>query len=255
MIPTISPLAVKHPLLLQIPGFPRRESNQVRVKLGIPSRLDCQRTYFKNKSGKLTKFRTRQLPCLQIVRHSTGRGVPSKAKARGKTTIEVALDWYLNPIATCPNYVIDELGIIYLVSDEALCPPHCGVDDWQRDMMLSGEWEHEVSAEALALWRKRWPNFKSPQHLFRSKSANWDAIGIEVIPLNSPHFPIFSNESYRSLNRLTTEIGVRHGMDLSKKTTLLYHEDLDPFERWDSHGGTDPGVIRAIPWFDERKLT
>ncbi len=254
MIRTISSLATLHPLLLSAPGFPRRETNQTRINLGIPSRLDCQRTYFKNKSGKLTKFRTRSLPCLQIVRHSTGRGVPSKAKAWGKTTIEVALDWYLNPIATCPNYVIDEKGTIYLVSDEALCPPHCGVDSWQRDMMLSGEWEHEVSEEAIGLWRRRFPDFKSPQYLFPSKSANWDAIGIEVIPLNSPKFPIFSNESYHALNLLQTDIAVRHGMNMSKKTTLLYHEDLDPFERWDAHGGTDPGALRAIPWFDERRI-
>lgn len=164
------------------------------------------------------------------------------------------MEWYSKPIATCPNYVIDELGDIYVVTEESLCPPHCGVDGWQREMMLpspghpNGEWVHEVSEVGLHLWRKKWPGFMSPQFLFPSKSGNSDYIGVEVIPVNGP-IPIFTDEARRSLDTLEIEIGVRNGMNLRKPGSLVFHEDLDPFERWDHYGGFDPGALRTIPWW------
>lgn len=231
-IRTISPLAKFHPLL-------------------PPDKL---RTVYLNPKGKLIPFKKRTMPVWGVCSHSAGRGVPSKAKAKKLPSILIALTWYARQEATCPNYVIDELGDIYAVTDELYCAPHCGVDEWQRAMMLDGEWVHEVSPEAFGLWRRRWPDFKSPQHLFPGAHANWVYAGIEVIPQLGGNFPIFSDASYHSLYMLKNDIALRNGINLSIQQHDVHHEDLDPFDRWDNAGGWDPGALRVVPWFDVRRL-
>ncbi len=53
---------------------------------------------------------------------------------------------------------------------------------------------------------------------------------------------------------LCADIGKRHGFPDGWQHTsrLVGHEDVDILERMDSHGGWDPGYLRAQPYFDFR---
>ena len=40
-----------------------------------------------------------------------------------------------------------------------------------------------------------------------------------------------------------------HGF-VAEGNRLVTHEDVQPFERWDAHGGWDPGILRAKPTYN-----
>ncbi len=210
------------------------------------------RTFKIRKDGTRYDFPKRGKKPFGVCVHTTGRGVPQRAKRLGQTPDQAGVWVYSQTWQNPPNYLIGSHGMVYRVTDDSLCPPHCGVDAWQRKAMLNGTWFDHVSADGLRLWRERWPKVVSPAHLYPSTSANKDYLGIEMIPLlerRAEWGGLFTDGQYQSLSMLLSSISVKYGIEL-KGARLVGHEDLDPFDRWDGSGGWDPGWLRARPYFE-----
>lgn len=195
--------------------------------------------------------------------HTTGRGVVAHAKAHGRAPIDVALEVYLDSqngangyLWGGPAYVIDHNGKRYQIAPDEALTAHAGSAN--REAYLSGHWTGKCSGATLAAWRTRWPGYKHPYALFPSRSPNVDYVGIEMIPCGSgfghPMQPglLFTKEQHDSVAELCADIGKRHGFPegWQKTSRLVGHEDVDILERMDSHGGWDPGFLRAQPYFD-----
>lgn len=184
--------------------------------------------------------------------HSTGRGVPGKARKLRVDPMRVALDVYLSPVGDCPHYVIDYDGKIAQVADERLRARHAGVPADERAAYLDGSWVGRVAAVPLERWRRRWPGFKSPQHLYPTTSPNEAYLGIECIPLLEPRSDddpdLFTDSQYRALGALIADVETRWGISCSGPR-LVGHEDVEPLTRWTSRAGWDPGSLSARPAF------
>ena len=201
-----------------------------------------------------------------VLLHTTGRGVVAQAKVERRKPLDVAIEIYLDSQNDPdgdrgykwggPHYVIDHDGKRYQIAPEEARTHHAGSEN--RPAYLSGHWSAKCSGATLAAWRAKWPTYRHPYSLFPSRSPNWDYIGIEMIPcgygFGQPMSPglLFTKEQHDSAAELATEIGNRHGFPDGWQNTsrLLGHEDVDILERMDSHGGWDPGFLRAAPYFD-----
>lgn len=189
--------------------------------------------------------------------HTTGSGVPEKAKKLGILPMDVALSVYLAPdnptmgvFTNFPHYVIDQEGIIVQVAADRERARHCGISQKDRNLYLTGQWKKMVSPSVLSLWQMRWPNILSPMHLFPSVSPNEDYLGCELIPalkLNSSG-SLFSDLQYTSLAKLIHDIEGRHSIQL-RGNRLVGHEDLEPLTRWTKKEGWDPGGLSTSPKF------
>lgn len=189
--------------------------------------------------------------------HTTGSGVPTKAKEHGVDPMEIALNVYLAPDAPSrgvftnfPHYVLGHDGVLIQIAEESERARHAAVESEDRAAYLSGAWRKKVSTVGLRLWEEKWPGFKSPSHLYPSKSPNEDYIGVELIPHLVP-FPDgsrFSAEQYATLKALILDVEVRHNVRL-RGPRLVGHEDIDPLDRWTSRGGYDPGSLQVKPSF------
>lgn len=195
--------------------------------------------------------------------HTTGRGIVEKAAKKGTTPIDVARKWYkLSQDGANgypwggPGYLMGHEGDIYQLAPDDVITNHAGGPD--RDEYLSGAWVKLAPAAAVHHWRAQWPGFKSPQHLYPSKSANTDYIGVEVIPCGSgfgvPMRPglLFTEAQHTALGALARDVGSRHCFPAGWARTprLLGHEDVQILERGNSGGGWDPGWLRGQPYFD-----
>ena len=185
-----------------------------------------------------------------ILVHTTGRGVPTRAKDTGLPAHEIALAYYLSSGANFPHYLIAGEGTIWAVADETVRAWHAGITTEDRAQYLTGEWETQVSPEGLAHWRARWPGIKSPQHLYPGKSPNEIYIGVELIPSNdrTDNGTLFTTAQYAALSKLIQDVATRHGF-IPAGARLLGHEDVSPLTRWDKQGGWDPGFLRDNPLF------
>lgn len=245
----------------------------------VVSSLIAQQVYSWTE-GKKTFKRCTVKPTLRkvfgVCLHTTGSGVPTKAKNTGRRTIDVAMASYF--ASQCgsngyfwggPHYVIDHDGAIYQIADDNVVTAHCGGSF--RSIYLNGTWVNRAPARAVAEWHRQWPTYKSPQHLFPSKSPNTDFIGVEMIPcidgLGKPWEAglRFTESQHKAARDLVDEIGMRWGfpIDWRESARLLGHEDLQPilysasdtapgskFGRSDKGGGWDPGNLREAPYFD-----
>ncbi len=202
--------------------------------------------------------------------HTTGGGITAKAKQLGKDPLTVALDWYrasqngANKSANGkpyfwggPTYLIDLAGNLHQLAPDDIRTEHCG--HAHRDVYLSGAWKNLTSHAGVDAWQRQWPKYKSPQHLFPSRSPNDDYIGCEMIPIGdgfggAPMGPglRFSLAQHRTAVALRDDLGVRHGWPTGWEATwrLLGHEDVNPIDRDDAHGLWDPGFLRPRPYFD-----
>lgn len=218
-------------------------------------------------------------PKLGIVRapwglllHTTGGGVVSKAHAHGTTPLAEAIRYYIesqnDPSGKQgykwggPGYVIDYDGSIHQVAPDNVETAHAGGP--YRAEYLSGDWEAHIarmhgSTEAAAQWRRRWPTFRNPYSLFPSHSPNIDYVGCEMVPIGdgfggAPMAPglRFTRAQHEAAIALGRDIALRHGWPLgwAASSRLVGHEDVDPLERADKHGGWDPGYNRDVPYFD-----
>ncbi len=114
-------------------------------------------------------------------------------------------------------------------------------------MLLDGSWTDHVTDEAEAQWRKRWPRMKSPQHIFPTTSPNDWYVGIETVQGSGAER--FTPAQYATTAELVVMMERMFGF-VAAGNRLVTHEDVQPFERWDAHGGWDPGVIRAKPTYN-----
>lgn len=195
--------------------------------------------------------------------HTTGRGVVAQAAREKRKPIDVALEIYLESqngsngyLWGGPGYVIDHNGKRYQIAPDNALTAHAGSQN--RPAYLSGHWKAKCSGATLAAWKKQWPTYGHPYALFPSKSPNRDYVGIEMIPCGSgfgtPMHPelLFTRDQHDSAAELAADIAKRHGFPDGWHNTsrLVGHEDVDILERMDSHGGWDPGFLRARPYFD-----
>lgn len=200
-----------------------------------------------------SKIRKKRNTLFGITVHTTGRGVLDKAKKKGQTPIEWALGYYKRTAG--PHYCIDTDGTIYQIQPDHWMGAHVGIAPIERKEYLSGAWTAKFKKNpAYELWKRRWPGYESPQHLYPSPSPNADYIGVELIPLVDA---TYTDAQYESLANLCLDRAKAHGWEDGWAATprLVGHEDLDAYDRWHKTiGGWDPGYLRAKPKFHWEKL-
>lgn len=199
--------------------------------------------------------------------HTTGGGVTRQARAgwRGlHAPIDVALAIYIdyqNGAAGYfwggPGYVLDHDGGLYQIAPDEARTEHAGSGN--RPLYHSGAWEHRVSAQVVAQWRKAWPGRKHPYSMFPATTPNVDYLGLEMIPIGDgfggPPMRAglrFTRAQHDKVAQLGLDRAAHHGWPKGWERTgrLLGHEDVDPIERNDTLGGWDPGFMRQLPFFD-----
>lgn len=189
--------------------------------------------------------------------HTTGDGIPAKAHKNGTDLLVTAREVYDGMGSVGPHYVIAPDGRVDFYTPANLTRHHVGLEPEHRRSFLDGHWEEDanrIDRKVVAWWKARWPNIKSPSHLYPSKSANQDYIGIELIPAgryidrkgwtfdprySKPGFDKqrFSVESYVALAKLLKQLALEHSLDYNQPGVLVGHEDLNPYTR----PGWDPG--------------
>jgi len=204
----------------------------------------------------------RTAPLFGLAIHTTGSGIVDLARKMKHDPLETAVNFYLNPDNYFPHYVIGYDGHIVQVSDEKERAQHIGFKD-ERALYLSGEWINKLPGDVVALWRLRWPIYKSPAHLFPGPSPNSVYLGVELLPLAKDMYGAatatvykdspYSLQQYQALASLVKDIGVRYGFHNGwwKTNQLVTHEDINPISRHTKKPPAcwDPGVLRAKPWF------
>lgn len=197
--------------------------------------------------------------------HTTGDGIPAAALRDTNHPLCTARAVYENMGLIGPHYVIAPDG-----SHEELCDPrlirqHVGLAADVRRDFINGTWlnpSNRITPAVVSWWQERWPGVKSPSHLYPSRSANEDYIGIECIPAGSYSSAAgkwtwrwgsktgfdqqrFSVECYRALAGLVLSLAGEFKLDLVKPGVLVGHEDLNPYTR----PGWDPGSYnKTFSW-------
>lgn len=196
--------------------------------------------------------------------HTTGGGVTDKAARTGKTPLQVAIETYIASQNGAngyfwggPHYVADFDGTLHQIAPDEAFTAHAGGPN--RDKYLFGSWKTIVSSETVFQWQRRWPMMKHPYSMFPSTSPNADYVGLEMIPVGDG-FGGSSMAPGLRFTRAQHDAVIALGHDLAKRHQwpdgwfnggrLVCHEDVDPIERSDAHGGWDPGVMRDKPYFD-----
>lgn len=201
--------------------------------------------------------------------HTVGRGIAlGFARENGREpnaeeATTAALRWYAEHDDK-PGYLVGLDGVAYRVAEDRGVTQHVGGKF--RDDYLSGRWVGLVNPTFLRLWRARWPGYKSPQHLFKGRSANGAYVGIELLPVTAvsgvtPASPeeTFTLAQYVALDELLLSLETEHGWPEGWRKTarLVGHEDVGPLgkrdgrgmHRFDAGGGWDPGNLRRVPRF------
>lgn len=227
---------------------------EITVKIGPKEKADMDefRSDLATLVGNHQDVRDRPNPkAFGVMIHTTGRGLLDRARRERISPMEAAINVYTAPGAYFPHYVVHGNEAVQ-IADERERASHAGVPASQRRLYLSGQWESMVPKKTLKRWRKRWPGFKSPSHLYPGRSPNACYIGIEMIPKRDA---TFSWPTVKTAARLTEDIMARHGIDPGDDLDgtgypqLVGHEDVEPLERWNRFGGWDPGALRAKPLF------
>lgn len=112
----------------------------------------------------------RTRPVFGVAVHTTGSGIVNLARRLKVDPLEKAVAYYENPDNYFPAYVIGYDGTIIQIADEKERAQHIGFE--QRSSYLDGSWKTRVPPEVVTMWKARWPQFKSPAHLFPGSSPN-----------------------------------------------------------------------------------
>lgn len=190
--------------------------------------------------------------------HTTGDGIPAKAHETGRDLLDVAINVYSN-MREGPHFVIVPDGRIAQLRSSTEVTWHAGVGNNDRRDFLNGDWVSRVSQDVVTWWRSRWPNVKSPSHLYPTTSPNDSYIGIENVPCGLyiskrgwvPEFGVpacntrFTAAQYLANAALVFKLSEDHNFDLARTGRVLGHEDVNPITR----PGWDPGSkIGAWDW-------
>jgi hypothetical protein len=191
-----------------------------------------------------------------LMAHTCGRSIVEEALSHGADPLEYVCDYYTLPESYCPGYVLGWAGDLVQIARDMDITWHGGVSSAQRQQYLDGSWENVVGEPTASLWKARWPNFKSPQHLYPSTNPNTDYIGVEMLPIvnGCGYKParqglLFTLKQHKMIRALYEDIIRRHTAAGTLNTSyegarLVGHEDCNPIDRHDSKGGWDPGGFR-----------
>ena len=258
--PTASPIATSSSSL-PLPAPDVTPTTMLRPRPVLPHGLS---PLARQVAGGLDPATARLRKPWGLLLHTSGRGVTEQAAKQGKQPIEVALRIYLqsqrgelHPYTWGgPHYVMDHDGQLYQIAPDQAFTAHAGGPD--RAAYLDGTWIARCSAETVARWLAAWPGFKSPSHLYPSRDANQDYIGVEMLPcgsgLGAPMRPgmLFTKAQHESAIDLGRDLARRWDWPIGWHRTprLLGHEDVQPLQRQNAGGGWDPGTLRAAPYWD-----
>jgi len=210
-----------------------------------------------------------------LVVHMTGRTIVAKALREGLDPLEKCLSYYTTK-RTSSHYLIGYDGELWQMTDDRIRVGHVGVETPERALYLNGGWaqgvaDHEgrkISKATVASWRKAWPHYKSPQHLFHTKSVNNVSVGIEMPPcyVNGGYIapPLrkglwHTAAQHLGVALLACDLADRWGWGPGwlfdpkggpRSPALPGHEDVDLYGRSQPSGGWDPGALRAQPRWD-----
>lgn len=195
--------------------------------------------------------------------HTSGAGVNKRAKEQGTHPDQVALDYY-EDARYSTHYVIGLEGC-WQLTDDMERVQHVGFTDPKRGLgaselrqfYLSGAWETELPPRFVERWKKQWPGYKSPSHLYPSRYPNDDFVAVECIPCDGFAEPLapglrFTAGQHVQVAMLAVDLAERHGWPEGwwKTPRLCTHESLGPHNRLSGSNAWDPGVLRDRPWFD-----
>ncbi len=159
------------------------------------------------------------------------------------------------------HYCIDTDGKLFQMLLDNRRGAHVGISKKERLRYLSGDWRRDFNPDAVELWDEKWHGYKSPQHLYPTKSPNDCYIGVELRPLRKSRANglYFSDEQHEAVARLGADLMHRHQWPSNWKTTsrLLGHECVDAYGRWVTKYTDmpwDPGALRQIPRFSWAKV-
>lgn len=204
-----------------------------------------------------------------LVVHTTGGGLPSKAKSKGIYHTAFAVGYYSQSHGC--HYVNGWRGVtggdLLQVANEREQANGVGVGD-QRRSIDQGRFEKDLPAPVVSQWRARWPGVEHPLKLLPgTRTANSCYVHVECVPCVFHHgkqlvtdaAPLrpglrFTQAQHEAVALLACDIARRNGWPMQetwwRTARLLGHEDLTPFNRHDRAGGWDPGGMRATPYFD-----
>lgn len=209
--------------------------------------------------------------------HMTGRSIVRKAIDKGADPTNFCLRYYARQKSS-PHYLCGYQGEIWQLTDDHLRVNHVGVSLDERKAYLDGRWKRGGKARgerrewlkpitnvALRHWYRQWPMYKSPQHLFRTRSVNNISVGVEMPPCTDGRTFVaepFSKGSWHTAAQhtaialLACDVAERWSfppgwfMDPRggpRSPRLPGHEDVDLYGRSHGGGGWDPGALRDSP--------
>jgi hypothetical protein len=211
-----------------------------------------------------------------LVVHTTGGGLPAKARDKGVYPTVLAIDHY-NQTHGC-HYVNGWRGVeggdLLQVANEreqaagvaVTNPKYPHID--QRRSIERSRFEADLPADLVTRWRARWPGYKHSLELLPgTRTANSCYLHVECVPcvfaydgkLVSAAEPLrpglrFTRAQHDSVALLACDVARRNGWPHDQRwwrsPRLLGHEDLTPISRHTSTGGWDPGYLRKDPYFD-----
>ena len=198
-------------------------------------------------------LRFRRIKPFGVCVHTTGRTIVQRALAAGKVPIDEVIAFYQSDFKA--HYVIGWGGDVFQFMPDTYRGAHIGVAKEERKRYLSGDWLWDFqNGTGLDLWKRRWPFYASPQHLFPGTSPNGAYIGVELVPsLEEDEDGLwFTPDQHQAVVDLLHERALYHKWpdEWYRTGRLCGHEDLDAYARWDKGGGWDPGALRMKPRFD-----
>lgn len=214
-----------------------------------------------------------------LVVHTTGGGLPAKARAKGVyPTVLGASVYYASH--GC-HYLCGWRGLdgdLLQLADDREQAQGVGIraDDpahnqWRSVRRGAGAWERDLPGDLVERWRRRWPGWANPLDLLPgTEMANAPYLHLEMIPcvfhgddgLVTAAEPRaaglrFTQAQHEAVIALACDLAERKGWvgEVSgapwwRTPRLLGHEDLTPLSRHDKAGGWDPGALRPTPYFD-----
>jgi hypothetical protein len=211
-----------------------------------------------------------------LVVHTTGGGLPAKARDKGVYPTVLAIEHY-NQTHGC-HYVNGWRGVeggdLLQVANEreqaagvaVTNPKNPHID--QRRSIERSRFEADLPADLVTRWRARWPGYKHSLELLPgTRTANSCYVHVECVPcvfaydgkLVSAAEPLrpglrFTRAQHDTVALLACDVARRNGWPRDQRwwrsPRLLGHEDLTPISRHTSTGGWDPGYLRKDPYFD-----
>lgn len=199
-----------------------------------------------------------------LIVHTTGSGLPSKARDAGVDPVVRAVNYYTKSHGT--HYVNGWAGIkggqLLQVANEDEQANGAGTSDQRKSV----PWEDDLPPSMVKRWKKKWEGIATgPLGLFPSKYANSCYAHVEMPPCVFHHKgklvtgaePMrkglrFTQAQHDAIIELAIDMAERNKWpsDWPRSGRFVCHEDVSPLTRHQKSGGWDPGVLRASPWFD-----